>query len=67
MELIQYHRKQHEAYQHNVSPRLEGVVKNIGIKPVHKAKSKKKVLSKKLEKEAERYAQEQFKAPEPLM
>lgn len=32
------HRKQHEAQQHNIAPRLEGVVKNIGIKPVRKHK-----------------------------
>lgn len=25
---IPYHRKQHEAQQHNVAPRLKGVVKN---------------------------------------
>jgi hypothetical protein len=38
--MIPYNHKRHEAYQHNTASRLEGVVKNIGIKPVRKEKKK---------------------------
>jgi hypothetical protein len=37
---IPYRHKGHEAYQHNTAPRLEGIVKNIGTKPVRKPKHK---------------------------
>jgi len=60
---VPYRRKRHDAYQHNVMPRLEGVVKNKGTKPARK----KKTLSKKLEEEAKRYAQEQLEAPETYL
>ncbi|MEK7612644.1 MAG: hypothetical protein AAB449_00660 [Patescibacteria group bacterium] len=59
---IPRHRK-HEAQQHNVVPRLEGIVKNKGIKPVRK----KRGLSSKLKKEAEHYAEEQLETPESLV
>lgn len=59
---IPYKRKGHEAFQHNVAHRLEGTVKNAGVNPVRKPKSTKKVLSSKLEKEADRYAEVQLKA-----
>ena len=64
---IPYRRKEHQAYQHNLAHRLEGVVKNTGIKPVRKAKSAKKTLSEKLIKEAECYAHTQMQVPEPLL
>jgi len=59
---VPYKRKGHEAYQHNVAHRLEGVVKNAGINPIRKPKGTKKVLSSKLEKEAEEYAKVQLKS-----
>lgn len=64
---VPYRRKGHEAYQHSRAHRLEGVVKNAGVNPVRKPKSKKKELSGKLKREAEHYAEEQLKAPEPLL
>ena len=64
---IPYKHKGHEAYQHSRAHRLEGVVKNAGINPVRKPKSKKKALSAALQREAERYADIQLKSPEPLM
>lgn len=42
---IPYHRK-HEAYDHNKVPRLEGVVKDVGIKPARKPKAKIQVVTK---------------------
>lgn len=35
---VPYHPKRREAYRHIAAPRLEGVVKNAGIKPVRKHK-----------------------------
>ena len=37
---VPHHRKQHEAHQHNAAPRLEGAVKNVGIKPGKKEKKR---------------------------
>lgn len=42
---IPYHRKRHEAYQHNAAPRLKGIVKNLGIKPVRKQKHQEATTS----------------------
>ena len=42
---IPYHRK-HLASEHNIVPRLEGVVKNAGIKPVRKPKAKIQAVTK---------------------
>ena len=49
----------HEAYQHNIAPRLEGVVKNVGIKAKRKAK---KLKIRTPQKEAERYVKRQLEA-----
>lgn len=37
---IPYTGKRHETRQNNLAYRLEGIVKNIGIKPVRKQKKK---------------------------
>ena len=42
---IPYHRK-HLASEHNIAPRLEGVVKNVGIKPVRKPRAKIQAATK---------------------
>lgn len=55
------HRKRREAYHHNTAPRLEGVVKNAGVKPIRK-KEKKGALTKQQQQEVQRYAEEQLEA-----
>jgi hypothetical protein len=40
--------RRHEAYQHNAAPRLEGVVKNVGIKPRRKKKAERLALMRAL-------------------
>ena len=50
--------KRHEAYEHNVAPRLEGIVKNRGTRPVRKPKAD----VSRVRKEAEKYASEQLQA-----
>lgn len=62
---IPYRRKRHDAYQHNAAPRLEGIVKNRGIKPARKHKRARRAISARKVTEAVAYAQEQLQSWEP--